>query len=256
MAKMVKAKINGLHEIILPDHRAAREEWYQPQGWEKKRLTSIHDNLVFSRSNHIPEVMFYVGAEEGEMSALCQMWGAKVVLFEPNPKAWSHIRSIWEANNLEFPAGIFAGFASDITEKASIDSEMIEQLKIGEDGYPQCSKGEMEAAHGFKEVDKEARYFDQIKIDDYVQEYKIVPTAISLDVEGAEGMVLRGAENTLKLFHPKIWLSGHPEFLHENFNGRAGFHYLRELRDWLKKELGYKEEILDYDHEVHLFYHL
>jgi hypothetical protein len=43
------------------------------------------------------DVVYYVGAEEGEMPALCQMWGAEVVLFEPNPKVWSHFPLLWTA---------------------------------------------------------------------------------------------------------------------------------------------------------------
>ena len=38
MTKMVQCKLNGEHEIILPEHRANREEWYSKNGWEKKRL--------------------------------------------------------------------------------------------------------------------------------------------------------------------------------------------------------------------------
>lgn len=242
-AKMVKTKLNGKYEIILPEHRAQRPEWYSEKGWEKARLDSMHQHLGKD------DVIYYVGAEEGEMAALCQMWGAKVVMFEPNPKAWSHIRSIWMANKLDHPAGIFPGFASDVTKKAE-HNDLTNDLAIVGDYWPRCSQYEMEAAHGFKELDKEANTFDQIKIDDYVFESKLIPTAISLDVEGSEGRVLRGAEMTLLKFHPKIWLSLHPEFLHEQY-GEWG----AELRKWIR-DIGYQEELLAYDHEVHLFYHV
>ena len=32
---MVKAKLNGEFEILLPKHRADRPEWYTKRGWEK-----------------------------------------------------------------------------------------------------------------------------------------------------------------------------------------------------------------------------
>lgn len=83
---MIKSLINGEFEIILPEHRAKRPEWYEPQGWEKPRLQSMHKNLKKG------DVIYYVGGEEGEMVALCQIWGAETVVFEPNPKVWSHYR--------------------------------------------------------------------------------------------------------------------------------------------------------------------
>ena len=80
MNEMIKATLNGEWEMFLPKHRADRPEWYTDKGWEKLRLKSMHEGLGEG------DVMYYVGAEEGEMAALCQMWGAEVVLFEPNPK--------------------------------------------------------------------------------------------------------------------------------------------------------------------------
>lgn len=244
---MVKAKLNGQFEMILPDHRAAREEWYTPYGWEKKRLASMHKNLDAT------DTIYYIGAEEGEMCALCQIWGARVVMFEPNPKVWSSIKSIWEANSLEKPAGVFPGFASNVTKKATNPQA---DMTLGEDGYPRCAHEEIIAAHGFKEIDKESESYDQIKIDDYVQQTRVVPTAITLDVEGAEGIVLDGARETLKNFHPKIWLSGHHEFLCNTFSGAGGFDSLRAICHWLKEDLGYEMEMLDFDHELHLYFHI
>jgi len=244
MVKMVNAKLNGEYKIKIPQHRADRPQWYTKEGWEKKRLASMYKNLTSA------DTIYYVGAEEGEMPALCQMWGAKVVMFEPNPKVWPNIKAIWDANKLSHPAGVFAGFASDTTEPAIEPMEFSDLMQIGDDGWPKCAHDEVVGNHGFKELDKEYKHFEQLKLDDYFWRTKIVPTAISIDVEGAEGRVLKGAAQILENFKPKIWLSGHPEFIHENFGT-----YLHELRVWLR-EFGYKEDLLDYDHEVHLFYHV
>ena len=70
MTEMIKAIVNGEFEIMLPKHRADRPEWYQPHGWEKLRLKSMSENIGKG------DVVYYVGAEEGEMPALCQMWGS------------------------------------------------------------------------------------------------------------------------------------------------------------------------------------
>ena len=234
MTEMIKATINGEFEIILPKHRADRPDWYQPHGWEKLRLKSMHENI----SNG--DVVYYVGAEEGEFPALCQMWGAEVVLFEPNPKVWSHFPITWSANNLKIPMVCVPGFASDKINNLA---------RIYYNEWPPEVNDELVAAHGFKELYLEGDTYGQITIDSCVYDHNIKPpTAISLDVEGSEWRVLEGAEKVLREHKPKIWLSGHPEFMLQQWNES-----LYNLRQWIKG-FGYKETLLDYQHEVHLFY--
>jgi FkbM family methyltransferase len=228
---MIKCKINQEFEIFLPEHRARRPEWYVETGWEKKRLQSIHKHLKEG------DVMFYVGAEEGDMPALCQMWGAEVVLFEPNDKVWPNIKAIWTANNLHPPLGSFEGFASN----QSTGSVFIKN------GFPDCADGELISDHAFKELISPGD-IPQIRIDDFVEQSGIIPTALSLDVEGSEWEVLKGAEETLNKHHPKIWLSAHPEFMFRMFNA-----YTYDLRNWIMNQ-GYEETLLDYQHEAHFFY--
>ena len=234
MTEMKKVVVNGEFEITLPEHRAARPDWYQPHGWEKPRLKHMSQNISPD------DVMYYVGAEEGEFAALCQMWGAEVVLFEPNPKVWSHFPLLWSANNLELPLVCIPGFASDKINNLS---------RIYYNEWPPEVNDVIEAAHGFKELYLEGDTYGQITIDSCVYDHKIKPpTAISLDVEGSEWRVLGGAEKVLIKHKPKIWLSGHPEFMLQQWNES-----LYNLRQWIKG-LGYKETILDYQHEVHLYY--
>jgi FkbM family methyltransferase len=234
VTKMRKVTINGDFEITLPEHRAARPDWYKPHGWEKPRLKHMSKNISSE------DVMYYVGAEEGEFAALCQMWGAKVVVFEPNPKVWSHFPLLWSANNLDLPMVCIPGFASDKINNLS---------RIYYNEWPPEVKDVIEEAHGFKELYLEGETYGQITIDSCVYDHGIKPpTAILLDVEGSEWRVLGGAEKVLKQYKPKIWLSGHPEFMLQQWDES-----LYNLRQWIK-ELGYVEIILDYQHEVHLFY--
>ena len=235
MTEMVKALLNGEWEMVLPKHRAERPEWYTEKGWEKPRLKSMHDGLGKG------DVVYYVGAEEGEMSALCQIWGAEVVLFEPNPKVWSHMPAIWEANNLKLPLACIPAFASD---------QINNLFRIYKNEFPPEAAQAVEAAHGFKELYLEGDNYGQITIDSCVFDHGIEPpTAITIDVEGSEWKVLGGAHHVLKKYKPKIWLSGHPEFMFHQY-GR----YLAELRHWLIEEFGYEETLLDYQHEAHLYY--
>jgi FkbM family methyltransferase len=234
MTEMKKVVVNGEFEITLPEHRAARPDWYQPHGWEKPRLKHMSQNISSG------DVMYYVGAEEGEFAALCQMWGAEVVLFEPNPKVWSHFPLLWSANNLELPLVCIPGFASDKINNLS---------RIYYNEWPPEVNDVIEAAHGFKELYLEGDTYGQITIDSCVYDHGIKPpTAISLDVEGSEWRVLGGAEKVLREYKPKIWLSGHPEFMLQQWDES-----LYNLRQWIKG-LEYKELILDYQHEVHLYY--
>jgi FkbM family methyltransferase len=234
MTEMKKVIVNGEFEITLPDHRAARPEWYELKGWEKPRLRHMSENISSG------DVMYYVGAEEGEFAALCQMWGAEVVVFEPNPKVWSHFPLLWSANNLDLPMVCIPGFASDKINNLS---------RIYYNEWPPEVNNVIEAAHGFKELYLEGESYGQITIDSCVYDHGIKPpTAISLDVEGSEWRVLGGAEKVLREHKPKIWLSGHPEFMLQQWNES-----LYNLRQWIKG-LGYTEIILDYQHEVHLYY--
>jgi len=232
--EMIKTILNGEFEIILPKHRADRPEWHSESGWEKLRLKSMHERIGKG------DVVYYVGSEQGEFPALCQMWGAEVVLFEPNPKVWSHLPLTWTSNNLKLPLACIPGFASNKINNLA---------RVYFNEWPPEVNNEIKAAHGFKELYLEGDTYGQITIDSCVYNHKIkLPTAISLDVEGSEWKVLEGANRTLREHKPKIWLSGHPEFMLQQWNES-----LYNLRQWIKG-LGYQETLLDYQHEVHLFY--
>jgi FkbM family methyltransferase len=234
MTEMIKTILNGEFEMVLPKHRADRPEWHSEAGWEKLRLKSMNQHIGKG------DVVYYVGAEEGEFPALCQMWGAEIVLFEPNPKVWSHLPLTWISNGLELPMVCIPGFASDKINNLS---------RVYRNEWPPEVDQIIETAHGFKELYLEGDSYGQITIDSCVYDHKIKPpTAICLDVEGSEWRVLGGAERVLKTYKPKIWLSGHPEFMLQQWDES-----LYNLRQWIKN-LGYKEILLDYQHEVHLFY--
>jgi len=225
MTEMIKCKVNGKYDIILPKHRAERPEWFTATGWEKKRLDHMHKHIKKG------DVVLYVGAEEGDMCGIVATWGAKLVMFEPNDKVMPNIKAIWEANKLP-DSKIYYGFASNVTtdKAAFISTKDIE--------------GDVIHDHGFKEL-RSAGKIPQVKIDDI----DIVPDVISIDVEGSEWQVLRGAEQTLREHKPQIYLSLHPEFMREQY-GEWG----AELRAWLI-DIGYTETLIDYPlHEVHLHY--
>lgn len=239
MTEMVRAVLNGDYEIVLPAHRAERPEWYTEAGWERARLAALRDII---RSQTDP-VVYYVGAEEGEMAALCQMWGAEVVLFEPNPKAWPNIKAIWQANELAPPLACLPGFASNVSR----DIESV-YAKFG--SFPTCADDKIVGDHGFKELYLEGDNYPQYRIDDLVDPRPSfsIPSVITFDCEGSEWQVMRGAELTVRTYKPTIVASIHPEFMFHQWG-----EYSRDFRDWIIA-LGYTETILEYAHELHCLY--
>jgi FkbM family methyltransferase len=239
MTEMVRALLNGEYQIVLPKHRAERPEWYTPEGWERHRLGALH----WAVKSQPDPVVYYVGAEEGEMAALCQMWGAQMVLFEPNPRVWPNIRAIWEANELT-PPWCFVGFASNATD---LNPPNGEPRREGTGIWPDCACGPVIGDHGFKELYQEADAFPQIRIDDLPADVP-PPTVITFDVEGSEWQVLRGAEQTIREHKPILVASIHPEFMFHQWG-----EYSRDFRNWII-DLGYDESFLDWQHELHTLY--
>lgn len=242
MVKMVKAVLNGSYEIILPEHRAARPEWYTEEGWEKKRLDHIHSTTKKG------DVVYYVGAEEGDMCGLLASWGAELVMFEPNPLVSPNIKAIWDANGFKPPMAYYEGFAANQTDNKG-------KFPFTYHGFPVSADGEVIGNHGFKELAYEGDVIPQIKIDDMLEHLdkegiaeKHAPDMITFDCEGSDWEVLKGAEETLKKYKPRIYASIHPEFMFRMFD-----QYSRDFRTWIIN-LGYKETILDYNHELHCYY--
>lgn len=233
MTAMISTRINGRWDVLLPAHRAARPEWQiENGGWERERLDHMHSTTKPG------DRVLYIGAEEGEMCALLQMWGARVALVEPNELVFPNIKAIWDANHLADPAGVFVGFCG---RKSSPN-----YLQGFSEVWPECAAGPVIGDHGFKELrDPGDRHV--ISVDDLCS-FGFVPEMITMDVEGSEWEVLQGAEKTLREHRPQIYLSLHPEFLIDQYGK-----YSYEVRRWII-DLGYRETLLSFEHEAHFAY--
>jgi FkbM family methyltransferase len=220
--------ITGRWPLLLPDHRADRPEWYW---WEAERLAHMHHFL--GDGGH---VVFDIGSEEGDFPALWATWGNDAVLLEPNPRVWPNIKAIWEANDLPRPLATFLGFAADETSST---------IEFGQP-WPEPADGPLIGDHGFCNL-AERPDIQRCRIDD-VARLICPPTAITIDVEGAELHVLRGAENELREHRPLVWVSVHPEFMEDMYGHDPGM-----IRDFMAG-VDYEETWLCADHEQHVFW--
>lgn len=233
---MKEVLINGRWPLILPDHRADRPEWLiQNGGWEAKRLGQMS---VAIKPGH---TVFYVGAEEGDMVALVGKWVGKtgtVVMFEPNEKVWPNIKLIWEANEVEANREHFAGFAADTS---SDDAYLHISRK-----WPDCAYGEVIGNHGFLNL-SERPDVPRITLDDFGFA-GTPPDVISIDTEGSELRVLKGARQMLQEHSPEVFVSVHDAFMHAMYD-----EYAADLFKYMK-DLGYEFTLLDYSHELHVHF--
>ena len=85
-------------------------------------------------------------------------------------------------------------------------------------------------------------------IDDFVSQSLIHPKALNIDVEGAELLVLKGAQHTLYFDRPFCWVSIHPDLLERNYQSTP-----EDIHRFMSG-CRYTQEFLDTDHEEHWFY--
>jgi FkbM family methyltransferase len=167
-----------------------------------------------------------------------------VVIIEPSEVNWPNIRANW---NLPLPRATFPGFM-DATNKPGSEKE------VYLNSFPPEANGSIR-----KDENLEFRwlhYRDCCSIVasrpaltlDTLASIVGIPQGFTMDAEGAELLVLRGAINTLRNHHPLVWVSIHPKFMMDRFKNSA-----EELHE-LMKQLGYNETLLAADHEEHWFF--
>lgn len=232
--------LNYKYHIILPDFL---HEWDIRDYWEKERIASMQANLKKG------ETLFDIGAESGYMSAIfATMVGPEnMVMFEPSEVFWPDIKAIWEANDYATPKDTFWGFVGAETKNinTSEDCDII-------DGWPRPAHSDKlikASSYRYLWEPTHEKTIQQITIDDYVGLKGIIPDALTMDCEGAEMAILKGAEQTLKKHKPKVWVS-------EHFDDLQLKHYGVEqgtIRNFME-QLGYTGELLATDHEQHWLY--
>lgn len=236
--RMVPTLMNGRWNLLLPSHRAYRPEW--TTGWEVPRIAAMADVIGPG------DVVYDVGGEELDMGGLWASWGAQVLAIEPNPPVWPNGKAIFQSNNLDDQLlGWYVGFAGDeLRDRPAWEAEH------GGDGHwPICADGPIISTHGFAVI-SERPEIPVTTIDALADRFG-PPTICTIDVEGAEAAVLRGAYRTLIENRPRCYVSEHLDmpWLDQKFPGDT-----HERISEYMGGLGYVGEHLATDHEAHWCY--
>lgn len=226
---MTPTLVNGRWPLVLPDHRAARISW---PWWEATRLAAMHHFIQPG------DVVYDVGAEEGDFPCLFSAWGAKVVLAEPNPRSWPNIRATFDANGYH-PAAWWVGFLSDRSWR--VDDEH----RYGTKDWPDVAFDELVADHGFQHLAEHSGVTPALTLDELVERTGLPPDVVTCDVEGGEFHVMRGATETLRYARPLVFCSTHPEFMADLYGETDDEFY------GFMQAAGYERVFLCRDHEVH-----
>ena len=159
------------------------------------------------------KVIFDVGAFIGLSSLLFSKLSGikgKVIAFEPNEFNRDRIAKNFEKNQ-EFANKIKIypyALSNENNQTKIIISSNIEGPSSTSRLYNAHAKIASEnLPPGFMDATVETK-----KLDDFVSQTKIIPDIIKVDIEGAEHLMLLGSLDTLKKYHPILYIEIHSEF--------------------------------------------
>lgn len=223
------------YRVRIPKFLADAHAWWG--SWERERFASMEENLRRG------DVLFDVGAETGWQSAIyARFVGAEnMVLVEPCAELWPHVKAAWEENRLHVPAATCWSFMDD--------GDIVNAEVLVEEWPVPANAGRLMKNTKFLHLDESPHGAPHGSIDWLIWSSCLQPKALTIDVEGAELRVLRGAESTLRTLRPLVWAS-----LHEGFVSRPGVAPRNADVNAFMDSLGYEAQLLATDHERHVLY--
>lgn len=219
------------YEFVLPRPLA---DWDVFDYWEKARFDSMRDNLEQG------DILFDIGTEQGWCNLIYAdfVGPENMVLIEPTFEFWANIRKTWEKNYDVPPMACYWGL---------FDSKTRDDFAKGFDIWEQAT-GQIIDRNKYQYIHESSEDITHIELDVYVAKTGIVPDALTMDVEGAELLILRGAEQTLRKHHPKVWVSIHPDL------GERDYEITKDMTLDFMESLGYVGKHLSTDHEEHWYF--
>lgn len=209
----------------VPDSVA---DWDAPSHWERERLASMHRWIT-------PGMVLYdVGTEHGWLTAIYGAWGGyeNVVLIEPSPEFWPNIKGVWTANNFPGPLGAYQAFCG-----AHLNGQPVSEV------WPACAEGPEAGGMAYRYLGNP--YDIPTVTVDHIALGLRPPGALTIDVEGAELLVLHGASMVLSKFRPLVWVSIHDDLMERDFG-----HTPEMLHEYMAN-YEYVGQYIHRDHEQH-----
>ena len=172
-------------------------------------LNQIEPEQLACASSLAHGLAFDVGANLGLYSLLFSQECSHVYAFEPSVRCisylWRHLKLNRVHNVTVVPVGV-----SDRIGLSSFDPN---RFSVGSYG-DFWGQNEMWKSNAPEPLSNARAPIMTITLDDFVDEYKVTPSIIKIDVEGAEMSVLEGARRLLAM-RPILLLSVHTDDLRE-----------------------------------------
>lgn len=220
------------YNLLLPRPLA---DWDVFSYWEGPRLKSMEEHL------HKDDILFDIGTEQGWLNIVyAQIVGpSNIVLIEPTSEFWPNIKETWYKNISQDPLA---------TSRVLFGEKHDKDYTIEYNEWPECSNGHLIDRNKYQYIHENTENIPVTTIDEYVKQTTIIPNAITCDIEGAELLMLRGAQTTLKKYKPKLWISIHPDL------GFRDYGVKKEDTINFLEDIGYMSEYISTDHEEHYYF--
>lgn len=225
---MIETLVCRRWPVLMPEHRANRPGWSY---WEQERLSYMHAVI------RPGDVVWEIGTEQGDVSVLYALWGAQVVLVEPDCGFWPNVKRIFEANGVAGRVvGTYHGFVGPTSDEATVYWEGA--------NWPPCADGPTtKDRYPYSLANNDPG--QHATLDDLLKVFP-KPDVVSVDIDGAEYQMLLGCNRLLAEAKPILFISVHPDHLWDQH---------KDTPDdvWMHLELhDYQAERVGRDHELHI----